>query len=248
MSTSVSEAVRKCRDMLERVARLEAGRGIVHKADEEEEDVLQKRDVRFAKGTGENSPRQEWIDGVRGILAELLAESVARANADVRSAMLRSPAFLALMRGAEKDPYVQRVLIESILEAERVAGGPQELPAPLGDNYDAEAFEAAKERGRRLDTAREIVKKPIGDIVKYRFAKETAARVIEAAQAIADHLASGRPDVSTSTVAKMLSGETKREPAPITDHRIQKSATDGSPVNLRDLGKPRRMNQTEILR
>jgi hypothetical protein len=229
------------------VARLEAGRGIVHKADEEEGDILQKRDVRFVKGTGENSPRHEWIDGVRDLITELLAESVARANADVRSAMLRSPAFLAMMRGAEKDPYVQRVLIESILEAERVAGGPQELPAPLGDNYDAEAFEAAKERGRRLDTAREIVKQPIGDIVKYRFAKETAARVIEAAQAIADHLAAGRPDISAAAVAKAVAAS-KPDKEPMVDFGLQKSATDTTRVDVRDLGKPRRMNQSEVLR
>jgi hypothetical protein len=227
-------------------ARIRENYGLA-KADEEEGGILQKRDVRFAKGTAENSPREEWIDGVRDLLAELIAESVARANADVRSAMLRSPGFLALMRGAEKDVYVQRVLIESILEAERVAGGPQELPAPLGDNYDAEAFEAAKERGRRLDTAREIVKKPIGDIVKYRFAKETAARVIEAAQAIADHLAAGRPDISSSTVAKAVA-DSKPGKEPMVDFGLQKSATDTTRVDVRDLGKPRRMNQSEVLR
>jgi len=231
MSMSRSEVLSKCSELREKVARLEKNFGVVSKA------------------TAENDPPIESIDGTRYLLAELIAESVARANADVRSAMLRSPGFLALMRGAEKDVYVQRVLIESILEAERV-GGPKDSLEPIAGNYatDNEAFEAAKERGRQLDNAREIVKKPIGDIVKYRYAKETAARVIEASQAIADHLASGRPDVSTSTVAKMLSGETKREPVPITDHRIQKSATDGSPVNLHDLGKPRRMNQSEILR
>jgi len=48
MNLSKSEVLRKCRDLRERVARLETSRGIVHKADEEEGDILQKG-MHFAK-------------------------------------------------------------------------------------------------------------------------------------------------------------------------------------------------------
>jgi len=137
-------------------------------------------------------------------------------------------------------------LIESILEAERV-GGPKDSLEPIAGNYatDNEAFEAAKERGRQLDNAREIVKRPIGDIVKYRYAKETAARVIEASQAIADHLAAGWPDVSASTIAKAVAAS-KPEKEPMVDRGLRKS--DGTPLDVRDLGIPRRMSPGEILR
>ena len=211
--------------------------------------TLQKSEIRYAKGTAANNPPVPSIDGVRTLLEELIAESVARARADVRSAMLRSPLFLTLMREAEKDPMVQRVLIESILEAERTAGGPEQPEAPIAGIYDTDtaAFEAAQKRGRQLDAARELVKKPVRDISDYRVAKEMASQVLAAAQAIADNLAAGKPDVPASTVAKMIAG-TKPDREPMVDFGLKKSTTDATPVDVRDLGKPRRMNQSEVLR
>ena len=231
MSTSVSEAVRKCRDMLERVARLEKNVGVVSKA------------------TLENDPAIPSIDGQRDIIAELVARAVDRGNAQTRTALLRSPAFLTLMRSAEKDPLVGRVLVESILEAERVAGGPSEPEAdePI-EPYDHRAFEEAKERGRLLETGREVLARRVtGDVFDYRVAKQQASEVLGAAQRIADHLARGGKDVSATAVAKAVA-DSKPDKEPTVDFGLQKSATDRTPVDVRDLGRPRKMHPGEILR
>ena len=71
------------------------------------------------------------------VIAELVARAVDRGNAQTRTALLRSPAFLALMRESEKDPLIRRALVEAILEAERTAGGPQEeeMAEPAVESY-----------------------------------------------------------------------------------------------------------------
>ena len=233
MSLSKSEVLAKCQTLRGRVERLEKDSGVFTKA-----------------ATAANDPLEPSIDGQRDVIAELVARAVDRGKADVRSALLRSPAFLTLMRESAKDPLIQRTLIEATLEAERVAGGPQEeeLAEPIGD-YDHQAFEEAKERARLLQLGREIVRKsvPAGtDILAYRIAKGHAEQVFAAVQAIADHLARGGKDVSAADVAKMIEG-TKREPAPMVDYSLQKSASDKTPVDVRELGTPKRIQNPEIV-
>jgi len=215
-----------------RVAKLQQDFGVVEKA-----------------GTAANDPPVPSIDGQRDIIAELVARAVDRGNAQTRTALLRSPAFLTLMRSAEKDPLVGRVLVESILEAERVAGGPEEPEAEEpAEPYDHAAFAAAKERGRLLEMGREILARRVtGDVFDYRVAKQQASEVLEAAQVIADHLARGGKDVSTTAVAKAVA-DSKPGKEPMVDFGLQKSATDTTKVDVRSLGRPRRMNQSEVLR
>lgn len=152
------------------------------------------------------------------------------------------------MRESAKDPLIQRTLVEAILEAERVAGGPQEQEADEPtEPYDHEAFAAAKERGRFIQMGREVLARPVtGDIHDHRVAKGTAMQVFAAAQAIADFLARGGKDASAADVAKMIEG-TKREPAPMVDYSLQKSASDKTPVDVRELGIPKRIQNPEIV-
>jgi uncharacterized protein YoaH (UPF0181 family) len=185
-----------------------------------EQDLMLSEEL--AKSTGVNSPRIASIDDKRDEIAELLATAVSSGRADVRSALMRDPEYLALMRALEKDPQVRAVLMESLGAAERTAGGPQEeeLQEPVGD-YDHQAFQEAKERARRQQLGREAI------------AKGDAQQVVAAAQRLANKYADNRARAGL---------------APVTDHAVQKSATDKSPVNLRDLGRPRRMHPGEVLR
>jgi len=190
-----------------------------------------------SKANGANDPEIPSIDGQRTLLDRLNAAAIIRANEDVRSALLRDAGFLALMRALQKEPTLREALIESIQRAERTAGGPQEeeLQEPVGD-YDHEAFAEAQERGRRLQLGREARAMPV--VVK---------RFVENIQAIADDLAAGGKGVSASDVAKMTES-TKQDKEPMVDYGLQKSATDRTPVDVRDLGTPRRMHLGEILR
>jgi hypothetical protein len=219
MSMSRLEVLRKCGDLRDKVARLEKNFGVVSKA------------------TGANDPPVPSIDGVRELLDRLNAAAIIRASEDVRSALLRDAGFLALMRGLQKEPTLREALIESIQRAERTAGGPEEeeMDEPT-EPYDHQAFAEARERGRRLHLGREAMKMPV--LVK---------QFIENVQAIADDLAAGGKGVSASDVAKMSEG-TKQDKGPMVDYGLQKSATDRTPVDVRDLGRPRRMHQSEILR
>ena len=149
-----------------------------------------------------------------------------------------------------KFTWVRRALVEAILEAERTAGGPQEEEmAEPAEPFDHQAFEEARARGRLLQLGREVVRKgvPVGtDIMVYRIAKANAAQVLAACAAIADHLARGGKDASAADVAKMIEG-TKREPAPMVDYSLQKSALDKTPVDVRELGIPKRIQNPEIV-
>ena len=217
-----------------RVAKLQKDFGVIDKADEEEGDILQKRDIRFAKATAANDPPNQWIEGVRELIDRLNAAAIIRANEDVRSALLRDAGFLALMRGLQKEPTLREALIESIQRAERTAGGPQEeeLQEPIGDS-DHQAFAEARERGRRLQLGREARVMPV--VVK---------RFVENIQAIADDLAAGGKGVSASDVAKMTEGT--RPDTPAEDWNIRKA--DGSNLDPKTVKLGRRMHLSEILR
>lgn len=229
-----------------RVARLQKDFGFVENDDREEGGILQKREIR--KSTAANDPPIESIDGQRNLIAELLAASVSRGNALTQSAMLRSKAYRAyLAEVTTNDPYLPLALLEAVLEADRTDPNnePAGLDTPLGEDYDEEAYAAAQARKQQLQIAREMVSKPVADVFAYRAAKGKVPTILSAAKFIADFFAAGGKDASAADVAKYVA-DSKPAKEPMVDRGLRKA--DGTPVDVRDLGRPRKMRPEEVLR
>ena len=204
------------------VSELEKDRGIVHKADEEEGDILQKG-MRFAKGTAANDPPVPSIDGVRDNTAELFAESVSRGNKQVRADMMNDEAFVeGLAYTRTNQPGVWNDLLT--LVREEASAHPNHNEGVATGAATVEDFKAN-----------------LGHPMSGDFGR--AKEIMRHAKMLADAYRINSP-IGISEGRGFFA--VKKSDTPAEDWNIRKA--DGSNLDPKTVKLGRRMSQSEILR